>query len=72
MTYAEIISAARTLSPAQRRTLIHILVDSLQSAADEEKVYDILEFEGAGQELYDGTDAQAYVNQLRSEWDHRP
>ncbi len=31
----------------------------------------LLELEGLGAEIWEGVDAQAYVDQLRSEWDHR-
>lgn len=31
----------------------------------------LLELEGLGAEIWQGVDAQEYVNQLRSEWDHR-
>lgn len=72
MTYAEIVQAIDTLSPEQRRALIHLLVDALAPIPPEEKTHSVLEFEGIGAEFYDGTDAQDYVNQLRSEWDHRP
>jgi hypothetical protein len=32
----------------------------------------IMELHGLGQEIWDGVDAQEYVNKLREEWDHRP
>lgn len=32
----------------------------------------IMELHGLGKELWEGIDAQEYVNALRSEWDHRP
>jgi len=32
----------------------------------------LLELEGLGAEIWDGVDAQEYVNELRKEWDHRP
>jgi hypothetical protein len=32
----------------------------------------LLEFEGVGAKYATGQDAQEYVNELRSEWDHRP
>lgn len=32
----------------------------------------LLELEGLGKEIWEGIDAQEYVNELRNEWDHRP
>ena len=32
----------------------------------------LLELEGLGAEIWEGVDAQEYVNKLRDEWEHRP
>ena len=32
----------------------------------------IMELHGLGKEIWEGIDAQEYVNKLREEWDHRP
>ena len=34
--------------------------------------YDIMQLHGLGAEIWEGIDAQAYVDTLRNEWDHRP
>jgi len=39
---------------------------------EEEKKHSILELHGLGKGLWEGIDAQEYVDRLRSEWDHRP
>ena len=31
-----------------------------------------MELHGLGAEIWEGVDAQEYVNELRKEWDHRP
>jgi len=31
-----------------------------------------MELHGLGKEIWEGIDAQEYVNKLRAEWDHRP
>ncbi|MBN1964724.1 MAG: hypothetical protein JW910_08760 [Anaerolineae bacterium] len=62
----------RQLSPAQRKTLITLIVDSLTEPASGEKPHSILELEGLGAEIWAGVDAQDYVDGLRSEWDARP
>lgn len=32
----------------------------------------LLELEGLGKEVWQGVDAQEYVDELRNEWEHRP
>ncbi len=32
----------------------------------------IMELHGLGAKIWEGIDAQEYVNKLREEWDHRP
>jgi hypothetical protein len=71
MTIQEILEEIPLLSVAERKQLIHALVDSLDEPTQAKK-RNILEFAGIGAELYDGTDAQEYINQLRQEWDDRP
>lgn len=72
MTYEEIVTQVRELPIEQKKTLINEIVDSLIDIAAEEepRTHSLLEFRGVSE--WDGTDAQEYINQLRSEWDHRP
>ncbi len=32
----------------------------------------IMELHGLGKEIWEGIDAQEYVNEMRDEWEHRP
>jgi hypothetical protein len=70
MTFEQMIQEISTLSIEQRKALIMAIVDTL--AEPSRKKRSILEFEGIAAHLADGEDPQKYVNQLRSEWDHRP
>jgi len=73
MTIQEMIQEARTLSVEERKQLIKALVDIVnEPAAQAPKNRNLLELAGLGAEILEGIDAQEYVNQLRSEWDHRP
>jgi hypothetical protein len=74
MSVQEMIQAAQTLSVAERKQLIKALVDMLaeSAAAHPTRKRSLHEFRGRGAHLYDGTNAQAYVSQIRSEWDDRP
>lgn len=71
MSVQEMIQQARTLSLDERKQLIKALVDmGAESAqANPKRKRSLREFRGLGAHLYDGTDAQTYVNQIRSEWD---
>lgn len=70
MTLREIIQEIPKLSAQERKDLIHVLVDSLTETS-EAKTHSLSELRGLGIEIWDGIDAQAYVNQLRDEWDER-
>lgn len=72
MSIQEMIQEARTLSTVERKELIKALVDMLTEEAPPPKKRSLREFRGLGAYLYDGTDAQEYVNKMRSEWDEHP
>jgi hypothetical protein len=48
-----------------------ILAEIAAAAEPEGPPRSLLEFEGLGAELWDGVDAQEYVDQIRREWDER-
>lgn len=70
MTLQDMIEKIPMLTIEERRELIHALVDSL-SDKHQPKTHSILELEGLGSEIWEGVDAQAYVDDLRREWDDR-
>jgi hypothetical protein len=73
MTIAEILHQAKTLSPQERKELVKLLVDSLDVPdAIPRQQRRLSELRGLGKEIWEGIDAQEYVNRLRSEWDERP
>lgn len=72
MSIEAIIEEIRVLPIDERKRLIALIVDTLtESTADVQpkRKRSILEFEGVGAEMWQGIDAQAYVNRLRDEWD---
>ncbi len=71
MTLQEMIEKVPELSIEERKQLIYTLVDSIAETKKTKK-HNILDFAGIAEELYDGTDAQEYVKQIRKEWDERP
>jgi acid stress-induced BolA-like protein IbaG/YrbA len=65
------IEEIQTLPVEERKQLVMAILDSLTQEARVKK-HRILEFAGVGAHVRDDNiDAQEYVNQLRSEWDHR-
>jgi hypothetical protein len=72
MTIAEILQQAKTLSVQERKELVKLLIDSLDvPEAVPCQQRRLSELRGLGKEIWEGIDAQEYVNQLRSEWDER-
>lgn len=71
MTVAEIMEQAKSLSREERKTLVKLLVDTLDMPEPEKK-HSILEFEGIAAHLADDEDPQDYLRRIRSEWDDRP
>jgi hypothetical protein len=63
--------------PADLRLLIvEIVVRELAAQTPErgkekEQPRDLMDLHGLGKEIWDDIDAQAYVDHLRTEWDHR-
>jgi hypothetical protein len=63
----------KPLLPAERLCLIELIAHD-RSAQPTESVKkpkrSIMELHGLGKEIWEGIDAQQYVNELRREWDH--
>jgi len=63
----------KPLSTEDRLHLIAMLARDLASAAiPSRRKRNVLELHGLSKEIWEGLDAQVYVNSLREEWDHRP
>ena len=72
MTVNEVLEQAQQLNPEEQKELIKLLVDVVTSDQQPKKQRSLLELAGLGAEIWEGIDPQAYINQLRSEWDDRP
>jgi hypothetical protein len=62
----------RSLPLADQRRLLALISRGLADEDDDDEEHSILELEGLGAEIWEGIDAQEYVNALRDEWKHRP
>jgi hypothetical protein len=73
MTFENLLQEVRSLSVDERKQLIKVLVDTLdQPAQSGQTQHSLRELRGLGKEIWQGIDAQEYINQLRDEWDNRP
>jgi hypothetical protein len=64
----------KPLLPAERLCLIELIAHDLVSQpaeAAEKPKHSIMELHGLGKEIWEGIDAQEYINELRKEWDHQ-
>lgn len=52
--------------------LVAKVAENLAASSEEKPRRSIMELHGLGAEIWEGVDAQEYVNELRAEWDHRP
>jgi hypothetical protein len=65
----------KPLPPAERLRLVAMTAQDLAQTgalSAEKSKRSIMELHGLGAEIWEGVDAQEYVNELRKEWDHRP
>lgn len=71
MAVKEILQEAEKLSIDERRELVKALIDMLidTGTVRTESKRSIRQFRGIGVHLYDGTDAQDYLEQIRRDWD---
>jgi len=64
----------RALPAAQRLELVALIASELateRETASDKPMHRLTELEGLGKEIWEGIDAQEYVNRLRDEW-HEP
>lgn len=61
----------KRLPPEERKRLAEMITRAMEGSPRQGE-RSLLELEGLGADLWEGVDAQEYVNELRKEWDHRP
>ena len=71
MTVPEILEQAKMLTPQERKELTKLLID-MMDVSSYPRQRRLSELRGLGKEIWQGIDAQEYVNQLRAEWEDRP
>jgi hypothetical protein len=67
-TYKNALEIAESLSPEDRQRLLEELKAQIAKEAPSEPKHSIMEFYGLGKEIWEGIDAQEYVNRERASW----
>lgn len=62
----------KPLPNKEKLRLIAKVSNDLAESENEKPKRSIMELHGLGKEIWEGIDAQEYVNELRNEWEHRP
>jgi hypothetical protein len=62
----------KPLPNVEKLRLIAKVSNDLAETETKKPKRSLLELEGLGKEIWEGIDAQEYVNELRNEWEHRP
>jgi hypothetical protein len=66
--YEQILRDVESLSRAEQLRLISELAENLRVEAPPESRTSILDLQGLGKEIWQGVDAQDYVDRERSSW----
>ena len=68
--YEEVLNYARQLTADEQLRLLEELAALVrqQITITEQPLHSFLELEGLGQEIWQGIDAQEYINQERNSW----
>ena len=67
-TYQEVLEHVKRLSPDEQLRLLEELTAFLRHRIPTQPRRSILELRGLGKQLWQGLDAQEYVNQERNAW----
>ncbi len=66
--YDEILEQIQRLTPDQKLQLLEDVAAMLRHQVRARPKHSIMELEGLGKEIWEGIDAQEYVNQERASW----
>jgi len=69
VVYKEVVEKVQSLDNAERMELLKYLTSLVSESETPKLKRSLLELRGLGKEIWEGIDAQEYVNQERSSWD---
>ncbi len=67
-TYRKILDQVQHLTPDEKLQLLEDVATMLRHQVKPRPKHSIMELEGLGKEIWEGIDAQEYVNQEREAW----
>lgn len=68
-TYDQVLKMTKRLNLPEQLQLLETFSRMVRDQVTEAKPYSIMELEGLGAEIWQGVDAQAYVDQERPSWE---
>lgn len=68
-TYDQVLKMTKRLNLPEQLQLLETLSRMVRDQVTEAKPHSIMELEGLGAEIWQGIDAQAYVDQERASWE---
>lgn len=71
MSTYQVLQQAKALKPNERKELLRLLKMIVAADEGEMPAPSLRDLRGLGKEVWQGIDAQEYVNDLRAEWKER-
>ncbi len=68
-TYEQILRLTKGLNLPEQLQLLEALTRMVRHQVEKTESHNIMDLEGLGAEIWQGIDAQDYVNQERASWD---
>jgi hypothetical protein len=67
-TYEELLAGARKLDATQQLRLLEELASTVRRGVEDRRGHSVMELQGLGKEIWQGVDAQKYVDRERTAW----
>lgn len=68
MTVSDVLLQAKALTPSERKELLKLL-QHIIAAEEKGPKRSLRDLAGLGKEYWEGVDSDAFLNELRDEWD---
>ncbi|MCY3865081.1 MAG: hypothetical protein OXG68_06535 [Chloroflexi bacterium] len=69
MSTYEVLQQAKALKPSERKELLRLLQEIIAVDDGQKPERSLRELRGKGKGTWQGVDVEAYINELRDEWD---
>ncbi len=71
MSVTRVLQQAKALSPSERKELLRLLQEIVAVDNGKKPKRSLRELRGLGKEIWQGIDAQEYIDEMRAEWKER-